>query len=60
MSNLNLEEGVSKGMKKVKIDNVGLGTRRALPDSKLNGKLSQNSNDLKNSQSLKDKKGINS
>jgi hypothetical protein len=40
---LNLEEGISKGMKKVKIENVGLGSRRALPDSKLNGKSSQNS-----------------
>ena len=43
-SNLNLEEGISRGMKKTKIENFGLGTRRTLPDSKLLvAKSSQNS-----------------
>jgi hypothetical protein len=29
---LNLSEGISRGMKNVKIDNVGLGSRRVLED----------------------------
>lgn len=40
---LDLEEGISRGMKKLKIENQGVGTHRKLTDSKLAemGKLKQ-------------------
>lgn len=43
---LELQEGISKGLKKLKIEAAGLGTHRKLPDRKLEemGRLNWNKN----------------